>query len=151
MPYVMMPVPEEHVEEVMQFVLRAIARAAIQPWDAESIGEIFHGVDEASRSLLAFVARASAEGSELDAAEAARKLQLTTREATGIANELSQMTREAERPSLITVRVVAERLPNGRTMDKRTLQMDADVADLIKAAERAELADAENPLGGAAP
>ena len=26
MPYVMVPVPEEHVEDVMQFILRAIAR-----------------------------------------------------------------------------------------------------------------------------
>jgi hypothetical protein len=151
MPYVMMPVPEEHVEEVMQFVLRAIARAAVQPWDAESIGEVFHGVDEASRSLLAFVARASAEGSELDAMDAARKLQLTTREATAIMNELNQMTRDTDRPVLISARVVAERLPNGRSIDKRMLQMDVEVADLVKAAELAELADAPDPLGGAAP
>jgi hypothetical protein len=150
MPYVMMPVPEEHVEEVMQFVLRAIARAAVQPWDAESISEIFDGVDEASRSLLAFVARASSEGSELDALEAARKLQLTTREAAAIMNELNQMTRETDRPVLISARVVTERLPNGRTLEKRMLQMDAEVADLIKAAELAELADARDPLGGAA-
>ena len=65
MPYVMMPVPEEHVEEVMQFILRAIARASIQPWDAESITKLYGEVDEASRSLLAFVARASAAASSM--------------------------------------------------------------------------------------
>ena len=70
MPYVMIPVPEEHVEEVMQYVLRAVARAAIQPWDTESIGAIFSEVDEATRSLLAFVARASADGGELESADA---------------------------------------------------------------------------------
>ena len=34
MGYVMMPVPEEHVEAVMQFVLRAMAKASLEPWDA---------------------------------------------------------------------------------------------------------------------
>ena len=55
MPYVMVPVPEEHVEDVMQYILRALSRAAIVPWDEESIAEVYDGVDEVSRSLLAFV------------------------------------------------------------------------------------------------
>ncbi len=75
MPYVMMPVPEEFVEEVMQFILRATARAAITPWDAESITKLYDEVDEGSRSLLAFVARASASGEELAAVDAARRIQ----------------------------------------------------------------------------
>ncbi len=37
MPYVMVPVPEEHVEDVMQFILRAMARASIEPWDQPSL------------------------------------------------------------------------------------------------------------------
>ena len=77
MPYVMMPVPEEFVEEVMQFILRATARRAITPWDAESITRLYDEVDEGSRSLLAFVARAAASGEELAAADAARRIQLT--------------------------------------------------------------------------
>jgi hypothetical protein len=151
MPYVMMPVPEEYVEEVMQFILRAIARAAIQPWDADSITRVFGDVDEVTRSLLAFVARASADGKELDSADAARKLQLTIRETAGIMNELSSMTRDTDRPVLITARTVTERLPNGRSIEKRLLQMDPDVADLVRAAELAELADVPHPLGEAAP
>lgn len=147
MPYVMMPVPEEHVEEVMQFILRAISRAAIEPWDAESIAEIFTEVDEASRSLLAFVARGSVDGGEVDAAVAARKIQLTVREATGIMNELNILTRDANRPSLLIARSVPERLPNGRLTDKRVLFMESDVAELVRAAEKAELAGARHPLG----
>jgi hypothetical protein len=149
MPYVMMPVPEEHVEEVMQFILRAIARAAIQPWDEESATKMFGEVDEATRSLLAFVARACAEGGELDANDAARKLQLTLRETIGIMTELNSLTREADRPVLISSRIVSERLPNGRFADKRMLQMDPDVAQLVKAAEQAELASAPHPLESA--
>jgi hypothetical protein len=35
MPYVMVPVPEEHVQDVMQFVLREMAKASHVPWDDE--------------------------------------------------------------------------------------------------------------------
>src|SRR5450631_1595600 len=98
MRYVMVPVPEDFVEDVMQFILRAIARASIEAWDAESITQIFGDVDEATRSLLAFVARAAADGGELDAAEAARKIQLTVREASGIMIEVNGLARETNRP-----------------------------------------------------
>jgi hypothetical protein len=151
MPYVMMPVPEEHVEEVMQFILRALAKAAIQPWDQESVTRVFGEVDEATRSLLAFVARAAVDGGELDAAEAARKLQLTIRETIGIMTEMNGVTRDADRPVLISTRIVAERLPNGRFADKRMLQMDPDVAALVREAEKAELADLPQPLSGSTP
>jgi hypothetical protein len=150
MPYVMVPVPEEHVEDVMQFILRAIARASIEPWDEDSIGRVFLEVDEAARSLLAFVARAAADGSDLDAAEAARKIQLTVRESLGIMNELNVISRDENRPVLITVRMVADRLPNGRVTEKRVLNMEPEVAELVRAAEQAELRDAVDPLGGAA-
>lgn len=149
MPYVMMPVPEEHVEAVMGFILRAITRASIEPWDANSVNETYLSVDEATRSLLAFVARASTDGGELDAADAARKIQLTGREVIGIMNELNTTTREANRPILINSRVVSERMANGRSADKRVLQMDADIAEFVRAAEKLELQGADNPLGGA--
>lgn len=149
MPYVMVPVPEEHVEEVMQFILRAVARASIEPWDAESVTQVFHEIDEEARSLLAFVARAATDGSDLDAAEAARKIQLTVRESLGIMNDLNAITRETNRPTLINARMVTDRLPNGRVTEKRVLNMDPEVAELVKAAEQEELRDAPNPLGGA--
>ncbi len=148
MPYVMMPVPEEHVEEVMQFILRAIAKASIEPWDTESVNTLYNEVDEATRSLLAFVARASAEGTELADADAARRIQMTVRETAGIMNELNTLTRETNRPPLINVRVASERQPNGRVTERRVLYMDVELAEFIRQAEQAELADAQHPLGG---
>ena len=79
MPYVMVPVPEEHVQDVMQFVLREVAKASQLPWDEESVAQLFGEVDEASRSLLAYAARAITNGTDLlggpsgrpDAAQAA--------------------------------------------------------------------------------
>jgi hypothetical protein len=146
MPYVMIPVPEEHVEDVMQFVLRAIARGRIEPWTTESIAEVYEEVDEASRSLLAFVARAMLEGAELTNVEAAQKIQLSLRETNGILSEMAREARDDNRPSLIGSRTVTERLPNGRTTEKRLLQMDFDVAEMVRDAEQAELRELGAPL-----
>jgi hypothetical protein len=146
MPYVMVPVPEEHVEDVMQFILRAIARASIQPWDEESLSETYHEVDETTRSLLAFVARAEAEGKELDTLAAARQIQMTPREVNGILNEMQTLIRESNRAPIVSVRVASERLPNGRVTEKRVLTMEPEVADLVRIVERAELAQARESI-----
>jgi hypothetical protein len=146
MPYVMVPVPEEHVESVMQFVIRAVARSSLEPWDEPAVTELYHRVDEVSRSLVAFVARAAADGKELDVSEAARQIQMTPREVSGIVNDLGALNRDENRPTLITMRTIQERLPNGRTMDRRVLGMEPEVADLVQAAERTELAEARRAL-----
>ncbi len=144
MPYVMMPVPEEHVEAVMQFVLRAVARASIKPWDAESVAQIFEEVDESTRSLLAFVARAALENGELADVDAARMLQITVREVAGIMNELVALTRGAERANLISSRTFTEKLPNGRSKSKRVFLMEPEIAAFVGAAEQAELRGVTN-------
>jgi hypothetical protein len=148
MPYVMVPVPEEHVEDVMSFVLRAMARAAQQPWDEESMVRLFLEVDELSRALLAYVARATLAGQDITEAEAARMVQLTGRETIAIQRELNDLARQEGRAALITTRTVPQLLPNGRTTDRNVLTMEDDVARLVGAAERQELA-AEQPAPGA--
>jgi len=150
MGYVMMPVPEEHVEAVMQFVLRAMARASLEPWDLESVTKVYEEVDEASRSLLAFVARAAVDGVDLSDAEAAAKIQLSVRETVGMMNELSNLTRDANRPALLSPKMVTERLPNGRITEKRVLVMEPEVAELVRAVEAAELRSMPHPLAGRA-
>jgi len=146
MPYVMVPVPEEHVQDVMQFILREVAKASIEPWDGEAISQLFHEVDEASRSLLAYTARASMSGTDITQLQAADVMQLRTREVAGIVRELNEQAAKANRPSLVTARTVTETLPNGRTKEKHVLSMSDDVAPLVRDAERAELADVRPPV-----
>ena len=67
---------------------------------------------------------------------------MTVRETAGIMNELALMIRDSNRSPLIGARTVSERLPNGRTKEKRMLFMDPDIAELVRAAEKAELASA---------
>jgi hypothetical protein len=147
MPYVMVPVPEEHVQDVMQFILREVSKASLVPWDGESISQLFHEVDEAARSLLAYTARASLNGTDMTEAQAADMMQLRQREVVGIVRELTEQATKANRPSLVTTRTVTETLPNGRTKEKRVLSMSDEVAALVRDAERAELADVRPPVG----
>jgi hypothetical protein len=146
MPYVMVPVPEEHVQDVMQFVLREVAKASLEPWDEESISTLFHEVEEEGRSLLAYVARAIASGKEITEADAAALLQLRPREMAGLVRDVNERAARASRPNLLLARVVTETLPNGRTTDKRVLTMSDELAPLVRDAERAELADVPAPL-----
>lgn len=150
MPYVMVPVPEQHVEEVMQFVLRAMTRASLQPWDEESLGALFSEVDELSRTLLAFVARSALAGEDLPETEAARMMQLSGRETLAIQRELNEVARQSDREPLMTQRMVPQLLPNGRTTEVRVYEMEEPIARLVVDAERRELLEANDRLPGRA-
>jgi hypothetical protein len=140
MAYVSVPVPEEHVEDVMRFVLRAMSRASILPWDAESFAELWSETDELSRALMAFVARAALEDFDLTDREAAEKVQIRPREVHALAAELQQESHRRRRPAVLTMQMVEDELPNGRIVEVRVLLMDAEVAQLVADAERADLA-----------
>ncbi len=139
MPYVMVPVPEEHVEEVMSFVLRTVNRASMVPWDPESITRLFEEVDELSRALLSFVARATLAGKQPSHLDAAKQVQLSGRETVAIMREINELGRADDHPIVISQRTVPEALPNGRSVDTQVFHMEEDVAELVREAERAEL------------
>lgn len=141
MAYVSVPVPEEHVEDVMRFVLRAMAKASMLPWDEESFGEFWSEVDELSRSLLAFVARAAADDEDISDREVAEKMQVRPREVHALTAELTQESARRRRPPIVTGQIVEDELPNGRIVEVRVLLMDPDVATMVTRAERSELAD----------
>lgn len=140
MPYVMVPVPEEHVQDVMSFVLRAIARASIVDWDAEAFGRFVEQLDEPTRALLSFTARSVLAGDDLLEEEAVRAVQLSGRELRSIVREVNELARDENRPAVITRRVITEELPNGRTTERAVYTMEEAVAELVRDADRADLA-----------
>lgn len=146
MPYVMVPVPEEHVEEVMRFMLRALARASEEEWDLEAMTAIFDGSDEITRTLLSVVARATLGDKQVSDRDVAEATQLSVRESTAIIRELNELAREENRPNVLVRNPTTERLPNGRLTEKIVVAMEPEIAELIAEAERADLA--ANPLPG---
>lgn len=150
MPYVMVPVPEEHVEEAMAAVLHIIHRGRRVDWDAESVNELFHEVDEATRSLLSIVARATITDKPLTQRDAADRIEITEREITALIRDLNDRAAEASRPPMVQNKAVTQTLPNGRTREARALTMPSELAELVREAERIELANVPHPLSGSA-
>lgn len=141
MDYVMVPVPEEYVVDVMQHVARLVAKASVIPWDDESVGEFFDEVDEASRSLLSLVARSTTAGKELSDEDAAQSLELNVREIRGIVRDVHDAAGRSKREPIFALRETSVVLRNGRTVQKRLFTMTDVVARAVRTHERASLGD----------
>ena len=143
---VKVPVDDEHVEEVMQLILRASARAAQKDGDQDAVTALYAEVDEESRTLLSFVARAILTGKDLAEGDAAAMIELTVRETIGIVRDVNEIAREREHAHILLQRRVEEILPNGRTQEKRIFAIEPDVAAMVQEAERADLLANPHPL-----
>jgi dsDNA-specific endonuclease/ATPase MutS2 len=141
MEYVMVPVPEEHVVDVMQHVARLVARASVVPWDDESVADFFDEVDEASRSVLALAARSISAGQDLAEDDAAKTLELNVREIKAIVRDLQDAATRDKREPLVALRDATVVLRNGRSVQKRLFVMSEPMARSIRAHERASLGD----------
>lgn len=146
MGYVMVPVPEEHVEEAMAMILRITRMARVEPWTAEAAEAAFLGLDEAGRAVLSAVARGTLKGSQVAASDVADSIELSQREVLGIVRELGEKVAEDGHPAPVSVVNASEKLPNGRVREQRTLVMEPDLAEMFRAAERAEAEAAPHPL-----
>ncbi len=146
MGYVMVPVPEEHVEEAMHAVLRIATRARQEPWDQAAVTDVFHAVDEPTRSVLSAVARGVTASGSIADTRVADAIEYPQREVLGIVREVNERVRDEGRPPLVLVKMDTEVLPNGRTREARHLLMENDVTTFIAQAERDEAASSPGPL-----
>ena len=147
MSYVMVPVPADHVPDVMQHIVRLMSQAEVEPWEPESISQLFADIDEPSRALLSTVAQSTLNGDRMNEGDVAATIELNWRETMGLVREINDLAREESHPPLVVRRTVTETLPNGRTRDLRILSMPEDVARLVYAADREHLLGGEHPLG----
>src|ERR1700730_10193208 len=101
MPYVMIPVPEEHVLEVMSVVMRLAApRSHDEPpraWDQDAGNEFFPKATEATPGLLLFLASRRRAGKEFIPPDIARGLDLETSEVSGLLGPLNREFRRSNR------------------------------------------------------
>jgi transcription initiation factor IIE alpha subunit len=145
MDYVMVPVPEEHVVDVMQHIARLVARASVVPWDDTAVQELFDEVDEASRSLLSLAARATTTDKDLSDEDAAARLELNVREIRSIVRDITEVSQRNKREPILALRETSVVLRNGRTVQKRLFAMTDAVARAIRAHERSSLDQAPAP------
>lgn len=150
MDYVMVPVPEEHVVDVMVHVARLVARASVVPWTDEAVTELFDEVDEACRSVLSLVARTTTAGKDLVDEDAAEALELNVREVRAIVRDINEAGQRGKREPLVALREASVVLRNGRTVQKRLFTMTEAVARTIRAHERASLHGERQESAGSA-
>jgi len=143
MEYVMVPVPDEFVVDVMQYVARLVARASVVPWTKEAIEEFFDDLDETSKALLSFVARHIVAGKDVGYDEATEALELSQREIRAITAEINVAAQRNKYAPLVAARETTVVLRNGRQVQRWLYTMDDSVARMIRAVERADLANVE--------
>jgi hypothetical protein len=151
--FVMVPVPEEFVNDVVQLVARLNLQRGFggssNPWDAPAIERFFLEANEETRTLLSVVARGSLAGKRVTEQIAADFMQVGMAEASKILRGMNASLRQAQRAQLVQVDVVSEPLPSGRMREKRFFTMEREIAQMVRAAERAEKALEPHPLHGA--
>jgi hypothetical protein len=154
MPYVMVPVPEEHVLEVMGIVLRlATRRSHDEPpkaWDQDAVNGFFAKANEPTRGLLSFLAHPKRAGKEFIPPEIADALELEASEVSGLLGPLNREFRRANRVPLFEGRVHLETTAKGRTLKRRRLMMGSEHAEMVRAAEQAVRLVEPDPLLGRA-
>jgi hypothetical protein len=135
MPYVMVPVPEEHVVDVMQYVTRLVARGSREPWDQESVEEVFTAADEPVRSLLSVVASAALADRAITGSDAIQSIELKRRDLVELIAAIDEMAKERNRRPLFVMEKAEQEAPGGRMRPVRHLVMERDVAEMIRAVE----------------
>jgi hypothetical protein len=148
MDYVMVPVPQEHVVDVMQHVARLVARASVQPWDDEELGRAFDEVDEACRALLSFVARNVVAGKDVSDEDAAKTLELNVREVRAIVRDLREVADRGKHEPIVSLRETSVVLRNNRTVQRRIFAMTEAAARALRAHERTSIAGGDEPGAG---
>jgi hypothetical protein len=146
MEYVMVPVPDEFVVDVMQYVARLVARASVVPWTKEAVEEFFDELEETNKALLSLVARYTVAGKDVGYDEAMETLELSPREIRAITGEINLAAQRNKYEPMVAIRETTVVLRNGREVQRLLFTMSDSVARMIRAHERADLAKVEVPV-----
>jgi hypothetical protein len=141
----MVPVPDEFVVDVMQYVARLVSQASRVPWTKESIEDFFDSLDETSKALLSLVARYTVADKQVGYEDATQALELSEREIKDIAREINLDAQRNNFEPVVAARETSVLLRSGRMAQRWMFVMAEPVARMIRAHERATLHGAELP------
>lgn len=135
MPYVMVPVPEEHERDVHQMVLRLTLSAALNKWDPASVRRLLEDSSDNGRSVLLAVARGCSEGSFVSEHTIAELLGLSPNEVVELAMEVNAVCQANTWPALLLMKSDMEDQPDGSRRLVRRFMIGADPGRLVLDAE----------------
>ncbi len=106
MEYVMVPVPEEYVAEVAQYLQWNTGEVPPDLWELDSVIRFLDGLDEQARTLLLHAAKCADDIVVLPVTEAAKVLGRSERETLGTLIELNDAARVAGGPLFVLATAV---------------------------------------------
>lgn len=148
MGFVNVPVPEEHVFEVMRFIARVATRAELEEWDEQAVEKLFLDADEVLRSLLSAVARATVAEKPAVDEDIASVLELKVRDLNNIVMVVGAAAQQDNKVPLVQFRTDEELNAAGQTVRMRKLVMTPEVAQMVRAAEKKAREIEPHPLEG---
>jgi hypothetical protein len=142
MEYVMVPVPEEHADTVMNHLRWNVGKPAVADrWDEASIADLVEQADAPTRALLGAVAMAELDERELTVTEAAGLLEVSEREVVGTVIELNQLHQVPGAPTFVLMMREVPANDGAPAWGKRAIVAAPGVARLVRAVNAARAED----------
>jgi hypothetical protein len=129
--YVMVPVPQDLVERVQQYVTWRVSGGVAADWTEDAVAELYRQLDDASRAVVWTVAQGVVDDEPITVARAAEAAGTTNREALGIVLELVQRFRGL---GGVTFPLLVLDVAEGVDDDQRVIAMPKDGARVTLAA-----------------
>lgn len=129
MEHVMVPVPEEHVPEFRQAMLRLTLGQL--GWDAEQVGRVVPMLDDRSLAVLVQVARSSLENVALPYRHIAVEVGIDVGEVLDIVTEVNDVFRRASLPLPLITDTRSQQEADGSVSTTPTLAMVAAAAAMV--------------------
>jgi hypothetical protein len=129
--YVMVPVPQDLVERVQQYVNWRVSGGVAADWTEDAVAELYRQLDDASRAVVWTVAQGVVDDEPITVARAAEAAGTTNREALGIVFELVQRFRGL---GGVTFPLLVLDVAEGVDDDQRVIAMPKDGARVTLAA-----------------
>jgi hypothetical protein len=126
--YVMVPVPEEHLEEVMNFVRWHTVKPPAVTFDEQAVAWAIRGVDDMSRTLLGAAAAAALEGRDVTASDLGRASSCSYREVVGAILEINQLLLKA---GGLQATLMMRPAPGERDLSERVVSMPEPLARIV--------------------
>lgn len=103
MPYVMVPVPEEHEQAFTQELVQLSLRESLNAWDRSVLGPFLGGLGNSDRSLVSTLALASVEGRRLTRSQVAGAIGVEIDVLSSMVDDLNARSKELSQPFLVLV------------------------------------------------
>jgi hypothetical protein len=152
MPYVMVPVPEEYVTQVMQLVIdmtKGTTETDSQQWGEAAAEKFLADADDATRSLVSLLAKSALDGRDVTDQNAADFLQLSMRDTVALIRQVNGRAADAGLPALVELTTATTPIASGQAREVRVLSLREDVARFVQERGGSAARDAERGGGPA--